>query len=153
MKYGYVSLLVLAAALSGKALSQSEPQTFSSEQKKEIGEIMRQYLLDHPELIMKVAQKARAQKMEIIYKRATEVITKNLPKLIDGNDLIGGNSNGEVILVAFLDMRCGYCKKMHPILTDLIAKNSNLKVIYKDLAVLGPDSEVAAKALLAAKNQ
>ncbi len=64
-----------------------------------------------------------------------------------------GNSAGDITLVEFYDYRCGSCKKMAPILEQLTRSNNDLRIVLKPIAILGPDSALAAKAALAAKMQ
>ncbi len=53
----------------------------------------------------------------------------------------------------FFDYNCGYCKTTLPELTALISKDPSLRVVYKELPILGPQSQVAAQAALAAHRQ
>jgi protein-disulfide isomerase len=55
--------------------------------------------------------------------------------------------------VEFYDVRCPYCRRMLPTLATLVARNPDLRVVYKDLPVLGPGSVIGARALLAAQKQ
>ena len=56
-------------------------------------------------------------------------------------------------VVEFFDVRCPYCRRMLPVLADLLARDHNLRVVYKDFPILGPGSVLGAKALLAAQKQ
>jgi protein-disulfide isomerase len=66
---------------------------------------------------------------------------------------VAGNPQGDVSVVAFFDYNCPYCRKDVPALKKLMAADPNLRVVLKELPVLGPDSEAAARLALAAKNQ
>lgn len=66
---------------------------------------------------------------------------------------VGGNPNGKVTLVEFFDYRCSHCMKMAPIVESLIKSNPDLRVIYVDYPVMGQESELAARAALAAGKQ
>jgi protein-disulfide isomerase len=66
---------------------------------------------------------------------------------------IAGNPKGDVVIVAFLDYNCPYCRRATPILDRLIAKDPNVKLVYKDWPILAPSSIVAAKVALAANYQ
>jgi protein-disulfide isomerase len=58
-----------------------------------------------------------------------------------------------VTLVEFFDYRCPYCKEVEPSLEKLLADDHQLRFIYKEFPVLGPDSETAAHVALAARKQ
>jgi protein-disulfide isomerase len=66
---------------------------------------------------------------------------------------VKGNPQGRVTLVEFFDIRCGFCKQLHPSLEALLRRDGNVRVVMKDLPVLGPNSQLAARALLAAHRQ
>lgn len=64
-----------------------------------------------------------------------------------------GNPNGDVNVVAFFDYNCPYCRKDVPALDRLIAEDGNVRLVLKELPVLGPDSEAATRVVLAARKQ
>jgi protein-disulfide isomerase len=64
-----------------------------------------------------------------------------------------GNPQGSTTLVMFFDYRCPYCKKVAPIVEQLVRTDPQVRVIYKELPILGATSLVAAKAALAAERQ
>jgi protein-disulfide isomerase len=64
-----------------------------------------------------------------------------------------GNLEGNVTVVEFFDYNCGYCKTMFPSLMDVLEEDGNVRLVLKELPILGPASEVAAKAALAARKQ
>jgi len=66
---------------------------------------------------------------------------------------IAGNPKGDVVIVAFLDYNCPYCRRATPILDRLVANDPNVKLVYKDWPILAPSSIVAAKVALAANYQ
>ena len=68
-------------------------------------------------------------------------------------DPVRGNPRGDVTIVEFFDARCPFCKRLAGEMTELLRKDRNVRVVMKDLPVLGPASVVAARALLAAQRQ
>lgn len=57
---------------------------------------------------------------------------------------VAGNPNGRIEIVYFFDVNCGFCKQMEPRLAKLIAENPDVKVIHREVGILGPGSEYAA---------
>jgi protein-disulfide isomerase len=53
----------------------------------------------------------------------------------------------------FFDYACGYCRQSNSAVSRLIAEDPRLKVVWRELPVLGPDSQQAAMASLAAAEQ
>lgn len=61
--------------------------------------------------------------------------------------------NGPIKIAYFFDFNCGHCARQSEILKDVMAKKSNIQVTFKNFAVLGPSSELSARAALAAHQQ
>ena len=64
-----------------------------------------------------------------------------------------GNKEGNATIVEFFDYQCGYCKRAAEGLFKATDADGNVRLVMKELPILGPDSVVAAKAALAAKMQ
>lgn len=127
-----------AQAFDLDAMSEEERAAFRAE--------IRAYLLENPEVIMEavavleqrqVAQQAEAEKA---------VLAANAEAIFnDGYSYVGGNPNGDVTLVEFLDYRCGYCKRAHPEVAELLASDGNIRLIVKEFPILGEESTLASK--------
>lgn len=148
---GLALSLVMAPALASPSAPAAE---FSAGQRQAIEAIIRDYLLQNPELMIevlaaakeKISSEARAQRAVALAERRQEIFE-------DPNAPVGGNPKGDVTLVEFFDYRCGYCKQVAPMIDALIAEDKQLRVVYKEFPVLGPDSATAARAALAARKQ
>lgn len=66
---------------------------------------------------------------------------------------VAGNPEGDVNVVAFFDYNCPYCRKDVPALNKLITEDANVRLVLKELPVLGPDSMDATRLVLAARKQ
>jgi protein-disulfide isomerase len=74
--------------------------------------------------------------------------------LLNGtNDPIIGNKKGQITVVEFFDYQCSHCSNMAPILKNIVKKNPNVRLVLKEFPILGPLSEYAARAALAANKQ
>jgi protein-disulfide isomerase len=71
----------------------------------------------------------------------------------DADSRVGGNPNGDITLVEFFDYNCPYCRQMVPVMMQAEASDPQLRVVYKEFPILGPNSTFAAKAALAAHKQ
>ena len=69
------------------------------------------------------------------------------------SDPVGGNEDGDVTVVEFFDYRCGYCKQFYTALEEVIGEDDHVRIVFKELPVLGPTSELAARAAVAASRQ
>jgi protein-disulfide isomerase len=71
----------------------------------------------------------------------------------DPADPVKGNPQGAVTIVEFFDVRCGYCKQMQPAMEQLLRRQRDVRLVLKDLPILGPSSVLASRALIAAQRQ
>jgi len=73
--------------------------------------------------------------------------------LIKNDNLYLGNKNGKEIIIEFFDYNCGYCKRSFPEIMELVSENKDIKIILKELPVLGESSILASKASIASQKQ
>ena len=107
-----------------------------------------------PEMIIQAMQNYEEKQREEALKKAQELLEQSEEELTKNpNDGFLGNPDGEIVLVEFFDFSCGYCHRIYPVLKNVVAKNSDLKLVVKPLTFLSPMSKYAAKAALAAKEQ
>jgi protein-disulfide isomerase len=66
---------------------------------------------------------------------------------------VAGNPDGDVSVVAFFDYNCPYCRQGAPALAKLIANDGKVRLVLKELPVLGRDSEAVARVALASISQ
>ena len=71
----------------------------------------------------------------------------------DPNAPVLGNPMGDVTLTEFFDYNCPFCRKMMPLIPQLIASDPNLRVVFREWPVFGEGSEFAARAALASLDQ
>lgn len=69
------------------------------------------------------------------------------------NAPIGGNPDGKITVVEFFDYRCALCVYTSEAIDDIVKSNPNVRVVYMDYPILGPISDSAARAALAANKQ
>jgi protein-disulfide isomerase len=119
-----------------------------------IEKIVREYLLREPEVIYEALQELQRRQTEAAAARQREAIAANQSELLEASHTpVGGNPDGDVTLVEFFDYRCAYCRRVVSSMRALLDEDRNLRVVFKDLPVLGPDSVRAARAALASQRQ
>jgi protein-disulfide isomerase len=81
--------------------------------------------------------------------------TADLAQLVlhDPESPVGGNPNGDVTIVAFLDYNCPFCRRSTPQLNAFLATDPNVRLVYKDWPILSEASVTEAKVALAARYQ
>jgi protein-disulfide isomerase len=141
-----IALLGLVLYLPGLATLADE---FTPAQRAEIVKIMRNALKQDPSILRDAVAALQADETG----KQKEMLATAKNSLIDPADPIGGNPHGDVTIVEFFDTRCPYCRKLEPTMADLLARDHGVRLVYKDLPILGPASVLGSKALLAAQKQ
>ncbi len=119
-----------------------------------IEEVIRDYLLKHPEVVDRALQVLEQRRREEEQRRAREAVQAHRDELLnDAGSPVGGNPQGDVTVVEFFDYRCGYCKGVAPDVKKLLQEDPNVRIVYKEFPILGPESALAARAALAAQVQ
>ncbi|RWA75430.1 MAG: DsbA family protein [Mesorhizobium sp.] len=112
------------------------------------------YILAHPEVLVQALQSLDQRQREAQLAEARKVLKARADDIFhDKQNPVGGNAQGNVTLVEFFDYNCPYCRVMAPIMEQAAADDPQLRIVYKEFPILGPDSVFAAKAALAAQNQ
>lgn len=147
--------LIAAGVLALSAIAAVEPRAattdqFDDEQEKAIQEIVRNYLLENPELLEEVISKLR-EKREAEAAVARREYLGDLYKP-DSKYTRYSMGEGDVVVVEFMDYNCPYCRKAYSVLRDFVDEGE-IEVRFVEFPVLGPMSTAATKAALAAEKQ
>jgi len=119
-----------------------------------IDHMIERYIQTHPEVIEQSLQALEAKReAEEKTRQKAALASKQNELLNDPGSPVSGNLSGNVTLVEFFDYRCGFCKRAAGAVTQLQQEDPRVRVVYKDLPILGEASELAAKAALASKIQ
>jgi protein-disulfide isomerase len=125
-----------------------------AEQRQAIEGIIRDYLMQNPDVLINALRGAKDKLKREADAKASKVLSDRRSEIFDDPATpVGGNPRGDVTIVEFFDYRCPYCKGVLPSLQTLLKEDRNLRFIYKEIPVLGPESVVAARAALAAQRQ
>ncbi len=123
-------------------------------QKGQIDQEIRAYLMANPEILIEISQQLQAKQQQAVIDKANKVIPANASLLAhDAMSPVAGNALGPVAVVEFFDYQCPHCKTMVPALDALILANKNVRIVYKEMPIFGPESEFASRAALAANKQ
>jgi protein-disulfide isomerase len=140
------AFLVLSGAVAA--------QPFTEAQREEIVRILRDALTRDPSILRDaiLALQQDDERREAAA-RVEAIRAERAALLHDPADPVRGNPAGDVTIVEFFDVRCSFCRRLHPELEALIAADRGVRVVMKDLPILGAQSVWAARALLAAHRQ
>ncbi|MGA3002122.1 MAG: DsbA family protein [Acetobacteraceae bacterium] len=141
--------------LSGMALSSAptRAEEFTSAQRAEIIAIMRDAMKRDPSILRDAVVALQTDDAEHEKTAARAAVLAAKDTLVTDNDPVAGNPHGSVTIVEFFDVRCPYCRKLEPEMADFLAADHDVRLVYKDLPILGAASVLGTKALLAARKQ
>jgi protein-disulfide isomerase len=112
------------------------------------------YILAHPEVLIQSLRIAKEREENRGAEQRKAVVASLKNDLIDDPRApVRGNPSGDVTLVEFFDYRCPYCRQVEPFLQALIKSDHGLRVVVKELPILGAASVFAARVALAANKQ
>lgn len=114
----------------------------------EIEQVVKNYLMENPEIILQSVEKYQTDQMAEMQKQTGENLKELLPEILATGPFIG-KADSENIVVEFFDYNCGYCKRSMSTIKRLHSENEDIKIIFKELPILSPGSELLSRAALA----
>ncbi len=142
----------LLGVLLGVSGARADP--FTPAQRDEIVGIVRDALKRDPSILRDAVEALQSDESARRQASTRSAIAASHDALVaDPADPVSGNPTGDVTVVEFFDTRCPYCRKLEPTMATLLGRDRGVRLVYKDLPILGPASVVGAKALLAAQLQ
>lgn len=114
---------------------------------------IRRYILENPDIIFEAADIVRKREAALEVQEDEELIQSNFNEIFyDNYSYVGGNPDGDITIVEFVDYKCGYCRKAAELVRELIAKDDNIRFVVKEFPILGEGSLVSSKFAIAVKN-
>jgi len=141
--------------LVGMAQSEEAKQnSFDEKEVEALETVIFDYLMENPEVIIQAVDKLQERQDAEAAARAAQAMMDH-GEMIYGSpaEYVAGNPEGDVTIVEFFDYHCSYCKRGLANLLAAIEEDPNLRVVFKEFPILNEQSEVAARAALAAGAQ
>lgn len=134
-----------AAATDIDAMTDSEREAFRAE--------VRAYLLDNPGVLMEAIAILEERRVAEAANAEIEMLTAYKDEIFnDGFSYVGGNPDGDITVVEFLDYQCGFCKRAFPAVEELIESDGNIRIVVKEFPILGEASVLGSRYALAIKS-
>ncbi len=145
---------LIAVALAGPAtaqdgfdltdMSEAERQAFRAE--------VRAYLMDNPEVLMEAIGVLEQREAQAQVQADAQMIAARAEAIFeDETSWVGGNPEGDVTIVEFIDYRCSYCRRAFPEVQELVATDGDIRLIVKEFPILGEQSVLASRFALATR--
>ncbi|KPP84832.1 MAG: Protein-disulfide isomerase [Rhodobacteraceae bacterium HLUCCA08] len=133
-----------AAALDLTDMTEAEREAFRAE--------VRAYLLDNPEVLMEAIGVLEQREAETAAEADRQLASIHRGALMeDGHSWTGGNPEGDITIVEFVDYRCGYCRRAHPEVAELVESDGNIRYVIKEFPILGEQSLMASRFAIATR--
>lgn len=145
--FGAAALLGVAAAVLAPSFA-AEPDVFDAKQKDAIRAIMKEYLLQQPEILREaIAELNKRQEVAVEGERK-----KTLAGLYKQQTPFS-SGEGKLTIVEFFDYNCGYCRKAFPSLLNLTKDEKDVRIVFVEFPILSEESRVASQAAIASTKQ
>tara|TARA_B100001146_G_C16154585_1_gene422764 strand:+ start:449 stop:1240 length:792 start_codon:yes stop_codon:yes gene_type:complete len=141
------SAVALGLAFAPLAHAQEfDPAAMTDDQRAAFRDEVRAYLLDNPEVLMEAIGVLEQRQAEAQTMGDAQMIQTNEEAIFnDPMSYVGGNPDGDITIVEFMDYRCSYCRKAFPEVEELIASDGNIRFIVKEFPILGEESVLASR--------
>lgn len=143
---GQLVLTAFAAALlagGGTFFMMSAAAPVDVSDKAAVERIVRDYILANPEILTQAMENLEARAMKAVVDANRKVIETPFAGAWEGA------ADADVTLVQFFDYSCSYCRASLADIDRLLAEDSKLRVVYREMPILGQPSLDAARASLA----
>jgi protein-disulfide isomerase len=149
----FAAVLVAAGiALAAQPASAQEDQPLTPKQVEGVRKVVRDYLMEHPEVIGEAIEALREKMRVQAENDAKKMIEARKDEIFkSADDPVAGNPKGDVTLVEFFDYNCGFCKQTFDAMWEAVKADGKVRVVFKEFPILGPDSVTAARVALVAK--
>ncbi|MCB1407644.1 MAG: DsbA family protein [Rhodobacteraceae bacterium] len=150
-----LAVAALAAALhltAAPLAAQTMPMT--DEERAAFGANVRAYLMENPEVIFEAVAEFERRTAEAQSGMDATLVEINAEEIFaDGHSWVGGNLDGDLTLVEFMDYRCSFCRRAQPQMAEFLAADGNVRLIIKEFPILGPQSEVMSRFAVATQQR
>ncbi len=142
--------LVLATLLGAAPAFATEIGDMTDAERQAFRDEVRAYLIDNPEVLMEAIQVLESREAQAQAEGDAALVAAHAEALFDdGASWVGGNPDGDVTVVEFMDYRCGYCRRAFPEVAELIESDGNIRFVVKEFPILGEQSVLASRFAIA----
>lgn len=154
-----VAALMATAALPLAALTLTagpaaafDPAAMTESEKAAFGEAVRDYIMTNPQVLIEAVNSLEEQRLADEAKNDRVMVETNKAEIFeDGYSWVGGNPDGDLTMVEFIDYRCGVCRKVNAEVEELVKSDGNIRWVLKEFPILGQESDLSSRFAIAVK--
>lgn len=149
----YLAPAATALALAAAPATAGDLTKMSDAERDAFRAEVRAYLLDNPEVIIEAVNLLEQRQAEAQAAADQALVSAHQKALFDdGRSWVGGNPDGDITMVEFMDYRCGYCRRAVPEIAELLREDGNIRLIIKEFPILGEASVLSSRFAVATRN-
>lgn len=138
--------LALAATLTALPALAGGLGEMTEAERAAFREEVRAYLLENPEVIVEAMTELQAREDIAAADRDLQLMEANRDAIYHSPaDWVGGNPDGDITVVEFMDYRCGYCRKAYEEVEELVGSDGNIRFVLKEFPILGEESLLSSQ--------
>ena len=143
LRYAF-ALLLAATPVLAEEMTAEEREAFRAEVKA--------YLLENPEILVEAMDVLQSRQAEAAAQADAQALATYRDAILASKaDWVGGNPEGDVTVVEFMDYRCTYCRKAYEEVAGLVEGDGNIRLVVKEFPILGPDSLASSQFAIAVR--
>jgi protein-disulfide isomerase len=128
-----VTALMMTSTAAMAEMTPAEREAFRAE--------VRAFLLEDPEVLLEAMEVLQSRQDQNAAQRDLAMLRDNADLIYrDPNSWAGGNLEADLTIVEFVDYRCGYCRKAHDEVAELVESDGNIRLVLKEFPILGEQS-------------
>ena len=144
--------LALIATLTAAPALAGGPGEMTDAERAAFREEVRAYLLENPEVIVEAMTELQAREDMAAADRDLQLMEANRDAIYHSpQDWVGGNPDGDITVVEFMDYRCGYCRKAWQEVEELVGSDGNIRFVLKEFPILGEESLLSSQFAIAVR--
>ena len=144
--------LIAALLLTATPALAFDISAMSAAEKSAFGDAVREYLMANPQVLVESINVLEERRAASEVENDTALVATNRDAIFqDGHSWVGGNPDGDLTIVEFIDYRCGYCRSIAPQVDKVVAEDGNIRLILKEFPILGQESDLASRYAIAVK--
>jgi protein-disulfide isomerase len=144
--------LIAAALLAASPVLADGLTDMTDAERAAFREEVKAYLLENPDVIIEAMTVMQEREDAAAAERDLQMLADNKAAIYEnGNDWVGGNPQGDITLVEFMDYRCGYCRKAYAEVEELVKSDGNIRFVMKEFPILGEQSLLSSQFAIAVK--
>lgn len=146
MRLALAPALALLASLAAAPVLAEGLADMSDAERAAFREEVKAYLLENPEVIVEAMTVLQSREDDAAYQRDIDMLKANSDAIYNSPaDWVGGNPDGDITLVEFMDYRCGYCHKAYQDVEELVKSDGNIRFVLKEFPILGEQSMITSQ--------